>query len=147
MADGSCGKGALLKLEVEPSAYGVNFLLGYPVSPNAEGDVWSVEGGGGELEVEGITLNKAWEWGSSSQTSCSSGQAKGVNWGLSSCIFHPVATILPFVWEIVLVFMKSGYASCWVICFLEGFFSVYFDLSGPSQANEYRVCSYERNAV
>lgn len=33
------------------------------------------------------------------------------------------------------------YENCWVICFLEGFLSVYFTLSGPSQANEYRVCS------
>lgn len=43
-----------MRLKGEPSACGVNVVLGYPVSPNAEGDVWRVEGGGG------ITLNKAW---------------------------------------------------------------------------------------
>lgn len=37
----------MLRLKGEPSAGGVNILLGYPVSTNGEGDVWPVEGGGG----------------------------------------------------------------------------------------------------
>lgn len=58
-----------------------------------------------------------------------------------SSIFCPQATVLPFVQEeMVLMFMKNELANCWVICFLDDFPSVYFYLSGPSQANKYRMC-------
>lgn len=47
----------------------------------------------------------------------------------------------------VLVFMKREYGDGRVICFLNGFPLVYFYSSGPSRANEYRMCRQERERL